>query len=688
MLTRTSLAGVVFFALAVLHCGAEQPHPISADDILSLRELGDAQISPDGKWVAFVMGAEGGWAGPRNPHIWLVATDGTSRARLFAASDQGETSPRWSPDGRCLAFISKRPAVVTPQDLTGQGPMSDDENDSIPNKGDAKKEDKKKEPTEQIWAMRIDGGEALPLTSAKGNVSQFDWAPDGTTIAFTVQDPLTDEQRKKHERKDDRTYVDHEYRFARLWTIDVKTHAARLVLNEDVNVNQVAWSPDGKQLALRISKTPRMVDYWWRNKVVIVDQASGKITGTITETANAIDIRWSPDGQKISFGESTPSGITFRPAVSSSQGGKLRTLDDNYHGTVGDMRWKPDSRELIAQSIEGTTSKFLTIDTQTGKISDQGSTLGEVGPFSVSADGKTIAYVGQTCSSPSDIWVFEIGKGPRQVTHSHPQVADWNLGTAREISWKNKKDGKMIYGVLMTPPGFSADKKYPTVVQIHGGPEWAWWSGWLGSWHDWGQYLASHGYVVLLPNPRGSDGQGWEFAEAVRGDWGGMDFEDVLSGVDDLVAKNIADPDRLGIGGWSYGGFMSSWAVTHTDRFKAAVIGAAVTDLISFAGTSDVAPSFPGVYFNGPYYQNWQLYVAHSPMTFVKKAKTPALILHGESDPRVPATQGLEFYNALQMLGVPSEMVTYPREPHGINERAHQADLLVRVLNWYDAHLK
>jgi dipeptidyl aminopeptidase/acylaminoacyl peptidase len=167
-----------------------------------------------------------------------------------------------------------------------------------------------------------------------------------------------------------------------------------------------------------------------------------------------------------------------------------------------------------------------------------------------------------------------------------------------------------------------------------------------------------------------------------------MDFEDVLSGIDDLVAKNIADPQHLGIGGWSYGGFMSSWAVGHTDRFKAAVIGAAVTDLISFAGTSDVTPSFPGVYFDGPYYQNWQLYEAHSPMTFVKNAKTPSLILHGEADPRVPATQGLEFYNALQMLGIASEMVTYPREPHGINERAHQADLLVRVLNWYDTHLK
>jgi dipeptidyl aminopeptidase/acylaminoacyl peptidase len=681
-----SVFGVALLCSLTLVCfAADQRHPISADDILNLRDISDPQISPDGKWVAFVMGSEGGWAGPRNPHIWIVSTDGTSLARLFAASEQGETFPRWSPDGKFLAFISKRPAVVKPEELNGQGPLIDE---NAKPKEDKKDDKNDGEPTEQIWVMRIDGGEALPLTAAKGNVSRFDWSPDGAKIAFTVQDPFTDEQKKKHEQKDDRNYVDHEYRFVRLWTIDVKTHAAKRLLDEDLNVNQVTWSPDGKQLALRISKTPRMVDYWWRNKVVIVDEANAKITHTVSETANATEIRWSPNGQKISFGESTPSGITFRPAVSSTLGGKVQMLDGGYHGTIWDMRWKPDSRNLIAQSIEGTTSKFLNVDTETGKISELASTLGEVGPFSVSADGNTVAFVGQTFSSPSDIWILETGKSARQITHSHPQVADWNLGTAREISWKNKKDGKMIYGVLITPPGFVEGKRYPTVVQIHGGPEWAWWSGWMGSWHDWGQYLASHGYIVLLPNPRGSDGQGWEFAEAVRGDWGGMDFEDVLSGVDDLVAKNIADPERLGIGGWSYGGFMSSWAVGHTDRFKAAVIGAAVTDLISFAGTSDVTPSFPGVYFNGPYYQNWQLYEAHSPMTFVKNAKTPSLILHGEADPRVPTTQGLEFYNALQMLGVPSEMVTYPREPHGINERAHQVDLMNRVLKWYDTHLK
>jgi dipeptidyl aminopeptidase/acylaminoacyl peptidase len=472
MSIRNALGVALLFSLATVAFAADQHHPISADDILNLRDISDAQISPDGKWVAFVMGAEGGWAGPRNPHIWIVATDGTSPARLFAASEKGETFPRWSPDGKFLAFISKRPTVVEPEELNGQGPLVDKTASPKQNKKD-------EEATEQIWLMRTDGGEAIPLTTAKGDVSRFDWSPDGSKIAFTVQDPLTEEQEKKHEHKDDRNYVDHEYRFVRLWTIDVRTHTVRRLIDEDVNVNQIAWSPNGSQLALRISKTPRMVDYWWRNKIVIVDEATGKISYTVSEAANATEIRWSPDGSKISFGQSTPSGITFRPAVCSLPGGKIQMLDANYHATIWDMRWKPDSRTIIAQSIEGTTPKFLNIDVETGKITELASAFGEVGPFSVSADGNAVAFVGQTLTSPSDVWVVETGKSPRQITHSHPELADWNLGTAGEINWKNKKDGKTIYGVLITPPGFSQGKKYPTIVQIHGGPEWAWWSdGW------------------------------------------------------------------------------------------------------------------------------------------------------------------------------------------------------------------
>lgn len=702
MSIRKIVAGLLFLWLAALACSGQQKHTITPDDILNIRDVTDAQISPDGNWVAFVVGAEGGWSGPRDPHIWIVSTDGKSPARPFAASAQGETSPRWSPDGRFLAFLSKRPKTFKAQDLAGEpllAPFAEQamqEAHSNPEGSPSKpaensspeKKDSESDLTDQIWIIPMNGGEALPVTHTTGSVQSLVWSPDGSMIAFTVKDPLTPEEKAKHARKDDSIFVDHDYKFSRLWLLDFKAGTAKRLISQDMNVNEVAWSPDEKQLAVRTSRTPRMVDFWWRNQLLLVDRASGQIVRTLDDKADAMDVRWSADGKTIAYGQFTPAGISARPVIISPGGGTPRTLDDHYAGTIWSTKWRPESHELIAEALQGATAKLLSIDPQSGTTTTLASLNAEGPDFSLSADGQKIAFISQTPTSPSNVWVMEFGKGPVQLTHLHPEVASWNLGAAREITWKNEKDGKTIYGVLVTPPGFVEGRKYPTVVQIHGGPEWAWWTGWLGSWHEWAQLLASHGYVVFLPNPRGSDGQGWQFAEAVHDDWGGMDFQDVMSGVDYLVSKNIADPDRLGIGGWSYGGFMSAWAVTHTNRFKAAVIGAAVTDLVSFSLTSDVSPSFPDVYFDGPPFKNWPLYAAHSPITFLPKAKTPSLILHGAADPRVPTSQGLEFYNGLQLLGVPSELVLYPREPHGISERAHQADVLTRVLNWYDQYLR
>jgi dipeptidyl aminopeptidase/acylaminoacyl peptidase len=224
------------------------------------------------------------------------------------------------------------------------------------------------------------------------------------------------------------------------------------------------------------------------------------------------------------------------------------------------------------------------------------------------------------------------------------------------------------------------------VVQGHGGPEWAWWSGWLGSWHEWAQMLATHGYIVFLPNPRGSDGQGTDFARAVGNDWGGMDYQDILDGVEMLVAKKIADPDRLGIGGWSYGGFMAAWAVTHGHRFKAAVVGAGPVDMTAFARITDT-PDFPFGYFGAVDQHLAQLDRASSIRALDASETAPVLVLHGADDPRVPPTLGLEFYRGLKLLGKTAEMVRYPREPHWFHEPAHQEDVQRRVLAWFDRYL-
>ncbi|WP_395445883.1 alpha/beta hydrolase family protein [Caulobacter sp. UC70_42] len=297
-----------------------------------------------------------------------------------------------------------------------------------------------------------------------------------------------------------------------------------------------------------------------------------------------------------------------------------------------------------------------------------------------------MALAADTPTRPDDIWLWTPGQKTAQpLTDLNPQVRQWALGQVREVSWTSSLDGRKVYGTLVTPPGYAPGTPIKTVIQGHGGPEGFWWSGWLGSWHDWAQMLATHGYAVLLPNPRGSDGQDIGFTRGPINDWGGGDFQDVLDGLDMLVAEKITDPTRVGIGGWSYGGFLSAWAVTHSDRFRTAIVGAAPVDISSMLLTTDT-PDFVAGYF-GRFPENLARMDASSPVRFVDRVKVPVLVLHGEQDRRVPVSLGLSFYRGLRLLGKDATMVSYPREPHWTYEPAHQTDIQERVLAWFDAHL-
>lgn len=641
---------------------AQEKRPVSPGDLVALRAAGGLNVSPDGKTIAFTVEEP---ACPENPaqpgdvNIWVVPSDGSEPPRLFAASPKNDSQPRFSPDGRWLAFLSNR---------------------GNPREGE-------KEASNQVYLIRRDGGEAEPLTSVDGEVELFRWSPDGKSIAFTLRDPKTPEERKKEKAQDDAVRVDRDYRFARLWVIEVTTRTAFRLTEQAFHVADFAWSPGGTEIALVVSPTPRLDDVFWRSKLVIADSMTGQVVRTLSEKVSGSP-RWSPDGSSLTMLEYTPLRIADLPAVVPSEGGPSRIVLDAYAGTVLGLEWPSDPKRLLVQSLEGTKMSLSSLELETGRMTRLADVQASGASFDTSRDGTTIAYLQESQDSPADVWCLKTGAEPKRLTTLNPQVASLRLGEVKEVSWKNKKDGRTVYGVLITPPGFEQGRLYPTVVQVHGGPRWAWWSGWHGSWHEWGQLLASNGYVVLLPNPRGSDGQGWRFAEANLEDWGGMDFKDILAGVDWLVEGKIADPDRLGIGGWSYGGFMTSWAVGQTNRFKAAVVGAAVTDLFSFHGTTDITPNFLYAYFRDIPYRRRPVYEAHTPMAFVENVKTPCLVLHGERDQRVPPGQGWEFYSALKQLGVPVEMVTYPRETHGIRERAHQRDLLERILAWYNGYLK
>jgi dipeptidyl aminopeptidase/acylaminoacyl peptidase len=421
------------------------------------------------------------------------------------------------------------------------------------------------------------------------------------------------------------------------------------------------------------------------SKVVILDAHHGEVQRTIEERSGYSPPRWSPEGHRIACSRMRARGITDEHVLFDLDAGKETVVESKFPGTIDEMEWMSDGSAVMAQAIEAAHAEMVKIDARSGDFALVPGGSAPAGEISVSADGKRLTFLGQTPDQPDEVWALSDGRA-MALTDTNPQVRGWKLGTEREIEWKNSRDGHVIHGVIDLPPGYTAGSHYKTIVHVHGGPEEAWTLGWHGNWYNYAAMLSSHGYVVLLPDPRGSQGQGPAFAEANYQDWGGQDFQDILDGVDFLVKQGIADLDRMAIGGWSFGGFMTSWAVTHTDRFKAGMVGAAVTDLYSMATTTDISPSFEQSYL-GELQASHRLYEEHSPVQFVTQCHTPVLILHGEADPRVPISQGEEFYNALRFLGRDAEMVRYPREPHIFTEREHQVDSLSRILKWYDSHL-
>ena len=415
----------------------------------------------------------------------------------------------------------------------------------------------------------------------------------------------------------------------------------------------------------------------------------------VTDNARGVP-SWSHDGKRIAFmyrlrheGMTLPAGVV---AVIDPDGRDLRLLGERHLGTLVSPVWMPEGDKLLVINLNGVRGELATISVSDSKV----ECIEELEipyymrkSFGISRDGSRIVFLKGSTNSPPEIWLWERGlfSGSDRLTRVHRWLEKKELPEVKVVRWKSR-DGTEIEGVLFLPADFRKDGTFPAVINVHGGPMWAWWYGWHGSWHDWAIPLASRGFVVLLPNPRGSMGYGSGFARANFDDWGGGDYEDVIAGADFLVNEEYASRDRLGIGGWSYGGFMTSWAVTKTARFSAAVAGAAVTNLFSFHGTTDITPTFLEEYFRETAYRRAEAYRSHSPVEFVTGARTPTLVLHGEDDIRVPVGQGYELYNGLKQSGVECEMVVYPREGHLLREIHHQIDLIERIIDWFELHLK
>jgi dipeptidyl aminopeptidase/acylaminoacyl peptidase len=697
---RVSLISALLAGTLMIATGNALSHMVQPADVAGMKRIEKPKISPDGSAVAYSVMTPVAAGKPHDEHIWIVNTDHPGSSRQFIAGSGADTSPAWSPDGHHLAFLSDRPNPMAsnvsiyhfslapgdypgdiPKDLIAPAqPAGNAPQQTKPVDGESGEEGK----SMQLWWISLDGGEAEPLTNLPGGIRSFKWSHDGKHIAFVRTDTDTPAVRERKKKKDDRQIIDAEYHFDRLWIYDIESHQARLLTRQDANIDAIDWSPDDSSIVSRVSPTPRIDDYWRVSVVEIFDASNGTIRQVVEKDSGYQAPQYSPDGAMIAYSRSTDRHITVMHLLRILSTGRDIRLEDKLQGTIAEVQWMPGKKLLVGAYVNAHTETHV-LDTGSLIVTAMQGMPPTASDLDVSHDGSTVAFLGETPTQPAEVSVVRDGK-VQTLTSTNPQTKDWALGEEKEVQWTNSKDRRTIYGVLTLPPGYTKGKRYKTAIHIHGGPEEAFTVGFNANWYNYAVLLASQGYVVLQPNYRGSAGQGIDFTEANYRAWGMGDFEDVMAGVDWLISQGYTDPNQMVIAGWSYGGFMTSWAVTHTDRFKAAMAGAAVTDIYSMAVTSDIAPSFLDGYM-GKYASSLDELDRHSPVRYAANCHTPVLVLHGEADTRVPTAQGLEFYHALRFHGREAAMVTYPREPHIFSEQQHQIDSLTRELDWFTRHL-
>ena len=628
------------------HTPAAAKRRMTFDDVIALRTVADPQLSPDGKWVAYTVSRADLDQNAADADIWLASTLGEFPSRL-TTNKKSDTSPRWSPDGKRLAFISAR------------------------------------EEKPQIFLMPVGGGEPERLTEHKGGVRSIAWSPDGRSIAFIADQEPTPAEEKRIKEKDDAIVVDTNYKFNRLWVLDVATKQTRMLATGEVAASDPQWSPDGTRIAYTTNPTPRaddqsLTDIW------VVPAAGGAARPLVAGAGSDQSPRWSPDGSQVAYVTSPGSDVRqLRLAVIPAVGGQPRTISPEFLYVPQAPTWSPDGRTLYFSAPMRTTGQLFSVPAAGGAPRQLTTLAGVITAASFARDGRTVAFTSSTPERPADVQVATLGAAPlapRQLTDHNPQVRDLLLGTSEVVTWKSS-DGMEIEGVLLRPVGAEAGKRHPLVAYIHGGPAGAWTQGFAASWSNPGQVLAGQGYAVFYPNPRGSSGYGEAFLRANIKDWGAGDYRDIQTGIDALVAKGIADSTKLAQSGWSYGGYMTAWTLTQTNRFKALVVGAGLTDMYSMYATNDIPRTLDG-YFGAEPWNDTTEYRKRSAMTYIKNARTPTLILHGQADLRVPIGQAQELYVGLKKNGVPVQLVMYPREPHGLQEPRHQLDKMRREVEW------
>ena len=668
------------------------PRKTDAQDLLTMRFVSQPQLSPDGTQAVFVSR----WIDPEKnkyfSNLWLVSTAG-GEPRSFTVGDYGDTSPRWSPDGHSIAFVSDR---------------SD---------------------SSQIWLIPFDGGEARQLTELEeGSLGSLSWSPDGTKIAFAFRaKPLADRKAEREAReKEHRTYPPRVIRRAgyredgtgynggerwHLHTVNVETGDVNELTSEDYDDHSPAWSPDGRTIAFVSNRsedadlTPGYQDLW------LMPSDGGAVRRLTKQSGHKQSPIWSPDGAEIAYiGHDRPDEIwgVSDPHlwVASVESGEARDLTLGLDRPVGDYTisdtsdsegavqspiWSADGDRLFFLVSDRGSCHLYAVDRVGGEPQQLTQEAIDVCAFSADRGTTKIALHIGSFTEPGDVYLLPTidgdNRAPIRLTDVNREwKAELSLSASEEI-WFDTFDGRKIQGWIVKPPDFDPHQKYPMILEIHGGPHTQYGNAFF---HEF-QYIAARGYVVLYTNPRGSRGYGGTFAAEIRGDWGDPELRDLMAGVDYVIAQGYVDSERLGVTGGSYGGFMTNWAVSHTDRFKAAVTQRSVTNMLSMAGTCDVQLMGDRTYFPSEVWEDPTLYWNLSPLNYVQNISTPLLILHSEGDLRCPIEQGEQLFIALKRLKHEVEFVRYPPEAsHDLSRNGPpdlRLDRLGRIVEWMDKHL-
>ncbi|REL38970.1 S9 family peptidase [Rhodohalobacter sp. SW132] len=632
---------------------------LSPDDVASIETVGAVAMSPDGNSIAYTLSVprtEDEDIGRNYSELYVVPADGGDPVPVIQKPNSAG-SPQWGADGR-LYFTTR----------------NTDYHNQV-----------------QVYSVNRSGEDFQQHSSAEHGLSSFSWSDNGSFLAYTAMDPVSDERREMEQRGYDMIVAGENQRFMRLW-IQPRDGDAEKISPDDLYIWDFSWAPNSRQLAIRVSDEPGADIEQMYTRYAVINRDGSDLNEIMTAPKKKAAMSWSPDGNRLAVlaGRVYSDPLPQRIWVMSSDGTEVDDLTPaGWEGTVESISWQ-SNRALLFTAVErsSTTLNRMRID-QPDMTRIAGGEDEIFRSISLDERNRTFAASVNTREHPGEVYRGTIQRGElSRITHHNEWLSDRELGEQSSITWPGA-DGLEMEGILVKPVGYEEGTRYPLAILPHGGPEGISMNGWNTRALYPSQVLANEGYVVFKPNYRGSGGRGTVFASANHRDLGGKEFDDVLLGIESLDDMGLIDPEKVGISGTSYGGYFAAWAATrHSDRFAAGITFAGLSNWISFMGTTDIPHEMSVVHWDLYWFdnpgQNWE----RSPVAWLNQADTPLLVVHGLADDRVHPEQSIQLHQFLEMKGIPTGLVLYPRQPHGLTERAHQLDFMNRVIEWFDEYVK